>query len=184
MRTQFYRPRCVTYRYTPDLHPISVADHEAEGRVTGAAVHLHKLWVPRRVCADKEWDIITFYVLLLQNCIHKWSHPAHCTVFTGMNTKQINMRICYIFNEYVSYNHIIHLFTQHFPIINLVCPVKSFHHFTVKKSSLNSFNSIIAINFVFYFTQTFSKTWISYLCPHFALILPSFISFCYCIIPL
>lgn len=30
-----------THRYTPDLHPISVADHEAKRWVSSTAVHLH-----------------------------------------------------------------------------------------------------------------------------------------------
>lgn len=56
MRLHVYNPiRCVTYRYAPDLHPVSVANHEAERRVTSTAVHLHKLWIAGRVCAKRRF---------------------------------------------------------------------------------------------------------------------------------
>lgn len=48
----------MTYRDTPDLHPISVPDHEAERRVCGTAVHLQKLWITSRVCTKTENDTI------------------------------------------------------------------------------------------------------------------------------
>lgn len=47
----------MTYRYAPDLHPVSVANHEAERRVSSTAVHLHKLWIAGSVCANRECDI-------------------------------------------------------------------------------------------------------------------------------
>lgn len=51
---QFYRPgRGVTYRHAPDLHPVSVADHQAKRGVRGATVHLHELWIAGSVCANR-----------------------------------------------------------------------------------------------------------------------------------
>lgn len=38
-----------TYWYAPDLHPVRVANHEAERRLCRAAVHLQKLGIPGRV---------------------------------------------------------------------------------------------------------------------------------------
>lgn len=49
----------VTYRHVPDLHAVSVANHEAEGGVSSAAVHLHKLWVARRVYAERKHSSTT-----------------------------------------------------------------------------------------------------------------------------
>lgn len=41
MRVHFNEPiGDVTYRHAPDLHPVSVANHKAEGRVRCTAVHL------------------------------------------------------------------------------------------------------------------------------------------------
>lgn len=44
---------CITHRYAPDLHPVSVANHEAEGRVGSTTVHLHELWVASSVCPNR-----------------------------------------------------------------------------------------------------------------------------------
>lgn len=41
--------RGATYWYAPDLHPVRVANHEAERRLCRAAVHLQKLGIPGRV---------------------------------------------------------------------------------------------------------------------------------------
>lgn len=42
-------PGGVTHRDAPDLHPVCVADHEAERRLSGAAVHLQELGITGRV---------------------------------------------------------------------------------------------------------------------------------------
>lgn len=39
----------MTYWYTPDLHPVCVADHEAERRLRRTAVHLQELGISGRV---------------------------------------------------------------------------------------------------------------------------------------
>jgi hypothetical protein len=38
-----------THRYAPDLHPVCITNHEAEGRVTAATVHLEELWGAGRI---------------------------------------------------------------------------------------------------------------------------------------
>lgn len=55
MRLQLYRR--VTHRYAPDLHSVSVADHEAQGRLSSAAVHLHELRIAGSVCSNTDGDI-------------------------------------------------------------------------------------------------------------------------------
>lgn len=38
-----------THRYAPDLHPVRVANHQAERGFAAAAMHLHELWRASRV---------------------------------------------------------------------------------------------------------------------------------------
>lgn len=140
MSLQFSRPiRCVTYRYAPDLHPVTVANHEAERRVSSTAVHLHKLWIAGSVCANRKCDSMFF---------------SNLRFLLSWTPKQVYIRLPYIL-IYSCDIGCVYYHTTFMWFIYYSALVWSIHPFASQKASLNSFTSHCSFWFCLFICLTF-----------------------------